>query len=165
MRRFTLRLRVGGLSVPALLITVFFFCGASGARAATAPVNANVNANANAAAVAEKAAETAAANWLALVDAGEYDRSWTQAAGYLRRVTTQSSWSSSVAHARAICGALKSRLLKSVYATSNLPDSPPGHYVVIHYASRFVHNSPATETLTLIEDSKGTWRVVGYYIS
>ena len=114
---------------------------------------------------AEAAAEAVAAQWLALVDGGNYDRSWLQAGDYLRRATAEAAWASSVAHARGICGALLARRLKSAYATSYLPDSPPGHYVVLHYASRFAHNSPATETLTLIRDSTGSWRVVGYYIS
>ncbi len=152
MRQITRRALFVRLSVQAMLITGLLF-GATGLRAATAQ------------SAAETAAEAAAANWLALVDAGEYGRGWTQAADYMRRVTAEPVWASSVAHARAICGALKSRRLTSAYATSNLPDSPPGHYVVIHYASRFAHNSPATETLTLIEGPKGVWRVVGYYIS
>ncbi len=114
---------------------------------------------------AEAAAESAAAQWLALVDGGKYDRSWMQAGDYLRRATTEAAWAASVAHARGICGALLARRLESAYATSYLPDAPPGYYVVLHYASRFVHNSPATETLTLIQDPKGSWRVVGYYIS
>lgn len=152
MRLITRRVLPGRLSVQALLVTALLF-GAAGVRATTAET------------AAQTAAQAAAANWLALVDAGEYARSWAQAADYMRRVTAEPAWASSVAHARAICGALKSRRLQSVYATSNLPDSPPGHYVVIHYASRFAHNSPATETLTLIEGPKGVWRVVGYYIS
>ncbi|MDE1923975.1 MAG: DUF4019 domain-containing protein [Gammaproteobacteria bacterium] len=131
--------------------------GIANAQTASPPTRSDV--------AAEAAAEAAAAQWLALVDGGKYDRSWMQAGDYLRRATTEAAWASSVAHARGICGALLARRLESAYATSYLPDAPPGYYVVLHYASRFAHNSPATETLTLIQDPKGSWRVVGYYIS
>ncbi len=144
----------------AALIALCSF-GIAGAWAAAPPARSDHAADL----AAERAAETVATHWLALVDAGHYRRGWLLAGDYLRRATTETAWASSVAHARGICGALLARRLQSAYATSYLPDSPPGHYVVLHYASRFVHNSPATETLTLIQDSAGSWRVVGYYIS
>lgn len=113
----------------------------------------------------EAAAEAAAATWLALVDAGKYGRSWTEAASYVRQTVAQSSWALSVARARAVCGPLQSRRLESAYATAYLPDSPDGHYVVIHYSSRFARKTDATETITMVAESSGRWRVIGYYIN
>jgi Protein of unknown function (DUF4019) len=109
-------------------------------------------------------AEKAATAWLALVDAGHYARSWREAALYVRQTVGESAWVASVARARAVCGPLQARRFVSAYATSYLPDSPDGHYVVIHYASRFAHKNPAAETLTLVEETPQHWRVIGYYI-
>jgi len=113
----------------------------------------------------QAAAEAAASTWLALVDAQEYGRSWRDAASYVRQTVSESAWASSVARARAICGPLKSRQLKSAYATHYLPDSPDGHYVVIHYSSRFTNKPRAIETITMVEESPDHWHVIGYYIN
>ncbi len=152
MRLFNQRTRLVLRTMPKIWIAALLF-GAAGL-----PAGAQ-------AADPEAAAEAAAATWLALVDAGAYGRSWTDAASYVRQTVAQSAWASSVARARAACGLLKSRRLKSAYATSYLPDSPDGHYVVIHYASEFTHKPRTIETITAVEESPDHWRVIGYYIN
>ncbi len=137
----------------ARLFTLLFLIGALSATATARVSNP------------EPAAEAAAAKWLALVDAGKYNQSWIQAASYVRQTVAQAAWSSSVAAARAQCGPLQARRLASAYVTSYLPDSPDGHYVVIHYSSQFARKKKVVETLTMVEQSPNQWRVIGYYIN
>jgi serine/threonine-protein kinase len=111
-----------------------------------------------------KAAEAVASAWLPLIDTAQWVPAWNATGSYLRATVGEAKWLTSIAQVRAITGALVSRRLKSAYETTYLPGAPYGHYVVVYYASRFAHRSPASETLTLMEDSAGAWRVVGYYL-
>ena len=111
------------------------------------------------------AAEASATRWLGLIDAGQYVAAWNAAASYLHATVAEAQWISSVAQVRAAAGALQSRQLKSAYQTSYLPGAPYGHYTVVYFVSRFAKRSAASETLTLMRDSAGGWRVVGYYLN
>ena len=113
----------------------------------------------------EEAAETAALAWLGLIDAGNYARSWTDAAFSFRQRISQSQWQTAAANARSPFGALKSRALRSATLKSTLPGAPDGQYVVIQYASSFEHKASAIETVTPMLDTDGKWRVSGYYIN
>lgn len=110
------------------------------------------------------AAETAALAWLSLVDAGRYAESWTAAATRFRQAIPQEQWESKAEYGRGALGALKSRKLRSATFTSTLPGAPDGEYVVIKLVSSFEQKAAAIETVTLLKDQDGTWRVSGYYI-
>jgi hypothetical protein len=112
----------------------------------------------------EKAAQAAAEGWLKLVDAGNYDRSWQEAAGLFKKAVPKEQWSRQVGAARSPLGALRSRKLKSAKFTRTLPGAPDGQYVVIQYSSSFANKASAVETVTPLLDQDGKWRVSGYYI-
>ena len=76
----------------------------------------------------------AAAAWLALVDRGDADASWQAAGASFRAAATASDWAGKLQAARAPLGPLTSRMLAVV------------------------------ETLTLVREDDGQWRVVGYFI-
>ena len=109
-------------------------------------------------------AETAALAWLALVDAGNYAKSWNTAAAYFRNAVPQAQWVSQVAAVRGPLGAVKSRRLSSSQLTHSLPGAPDGEYTVIHFTTSFEQKTDATETVTPMKDPDGHWRVSGYYI-
>jgi hypothetical protein len=109
-------------------------------------------------------AEAAASGWLSLVDAGNYSRSWEQAAGLFKAAVSQSSWGSAAQAARAPLGALKSRELLSSTYTHTLPGAPDGDYVVISYASHFQNKAQAIEIVTPLREKDGVWRVSGYFV-
>lgn len=113
---------------------------------------------------AEDQAVKAAKEWLALVDAGEYADSWTEAAGYFRNAVTQAQWIQAVDGVRRPLGSLVSRELKSAKFTSTLPGAPDGEYVVIQFGTELEHKASAVETVTAMKDADGAWRVAGYFI-
>lgn len=112
---------------------------------------------------AEKQAEEAALAWLALVDAGQYDASWKEAASLFRAQVSVKQWSQAITAARKPFGKLKSRRLKDAKYTTNLPGAPDGEYVVLQFEVVYEHKASAIETVTPMQDS-GSWRVSGYYI-
>jgi hypothetical protein len=115
-------------------------------------------------AAAEKAAQQSAQTWLALVDAGRYGQSWSEAAELFKQAVTQAQWESAVKAARGPLGKLQSRNLQSASYKRSLPGAPDGEYVVIQYATSFENKQSAIETITPMKDKDGVWRVSGYYI-
>ena len=109
-------------------------------------------------------AEAAAVSWLALVDAGDYARSWDQAAGMFQGSITRTDWVKAAADVRSSLGRLISRKVKSATFTRTLPGAPDGEYIVIQYDSQFQHKPSAIETVTRLREQDGSWKVSGYFI-
>jgi hypothetical protein len=112
---------------------------------------------------AEKAAQKSAEQWLALVDAANYDESWNQAAEVFKSKVTQDSWKQQVSAVRNQTGKLKSRKLKSAKFTDSLPGAPAGNYVILQFDSSF-NAGPAIETVVLMEQNDNSWKVAGYFV-
>ncbi len=110
------------------------------------------------------AAETAATAWLAQVDAGKYADSWTSAASAFKQAVTHEKWQDAVKRVRDQVGALKTRTKSSAAPMTNPPGAPPGEYVIFQYSATFEQRATATETVTAVRDTDGTWRIVGYFV-
>ncbi len=108
-------------------------------------------------------ATKAAVAWLAIVDAGRYDQSWDNTAEIFRSALPKAQWESMVASVRGKVGNMVSRKETSVQYARDLPQAPPGEYVVIQYATRF-EKGLFTETVTPMKQQDGSWKVSGYYI-
>jgi hypothetical protein len=113
---------------------------------------------------AEQEAIRAALAWLELIDAGNYEESWDEAAEYLRRVVAREQLAQSLRGAREPLGEVASRTLESRQYATTLPGAPDGEYVVLQYRSSFANKQSAVETITPMRESDGSWRVSGYFI-
>jgi hypothetical protein len=109
-------------------------------------------------------AEAAALAWLTLTDAGDYPRSWDQAAGYFQASISKPNWTNAVGKIRQPLGRLISRRVKSAKFTRSLPGAPDGEYVVIQYDTQFEHKDGAIETVTPLLEKDDSWKVSGYFI-
>lgn len=109
-------------------------------------------------------AEMAATTWLAVADAGDYPRSWREAAGLLQTSVTQPKWESALQTGRSQLGGVKSRTLKSATFSRTLTGAPDGEYVLIQYETQFEFKPQAIETLTTMKDKGNVWKVAGYFI-
>ena len=109
-------------------------------------------------------ATAAASSWLALTDAGQYQKSWEQASSLFQASVTNTHWQSALQAARLPLGNLKSRTLKSATFTRSLPGAPSGEYVVIQYDTSFANKAGAVETVTPSREKDGSWKVAGYFI-
>ncbi len=109
------------------------------------------------------AAVASAKEWLALVDAKEYRKSWQEAAPIFKESVNESKWEEMVASVRGPLGAVESRVLLGAQSTSSLPGAPAGEYVVIQFKTEFSNKPGAIETITPMKDGD-SWRVSGYFI-
>ena len=102
--------------------------------------------------------------WLKLVDDGQYEKSWDEAAKLFKGALTREKWAEAGRAARSPLGKLVSRKLASARYTETLPGAPDGKYVVIQFAASFENKKDAVETVTPMLDPDGVWRVSGYFI-
>jgi hypothetical protein len=116
-------------------------------------------------ATAVSAAQAAAQAWLTLVDAGRYDQSWDSTAAVFRSAVSRSQWATAVKEGRAPFDPLGERTLITATYTTQLPNVPPGQYVVIQYRTQAGKGKKTVvETITPAREKDGSWRVAGYYI-
>lgn len=113
---------------------------------------------------AEQAATVAAESWLEILDAGEYKRTWAEAASVFKSAINEEGWVGMVGPIREPLGEVESReLIRAVYSAS-LPNAPEGEYVVIQYKTDYKNKKGAVETITPMLDTDGQWRVSGYFM-
>jgi len=112
----------------------------------------------------EDLAQTAAEAWLKTVDAGRYDDSWSASAGLFQGAVTKEQWRQAAASARGPLGDLVGRKVKSRQYTTTLPGAPAGMYVLLKFDAVYKARAAAVETVTVMVDPDGAWRVFGYFI-
>ena len=110
------------------------------------------------------AAETAAAGWLRLLDDGQYDASWAQAADLFKQRVTQDEWQARVKTVRESLGKFVARSRTTAASMRTLPGVPDGDYVVLRFATTFSKKQNAMETVTEMRGADGSWRMVGYFL-
>ncbi len=110
------------------------------------------------------AAISAAKQWLATIDSGQYAKSWSNAATLFKSALPATQWSQALDGVRKPLGSVVSRKVKSSEHKTSIPGAPDGDYVVIQFDTSFENKKTATETVTFMLDKDGTWRVSGYYI-
>ena len=111
-----------------------------------------------------KAAVKAADSWLAVVDKGEYKKSWDDAAAYFKQSINAPGWESALKKTRVPLGKVISRRLKSTEATTVMPGAPDGHYVIVQYKTTFEHKQSGLEKVIPMKEKDGSWKVSGYFI-
>ena len=112
----------------------------------------------------ETAAKAAADVWLALVDDGRYEPGYSATAGIFQKIVTKEQWAKMAAAGRGTMGKMRSRTMKDAKFTATMPGAPDGQYVVIHYDAAFEKKTAAVETVTMLLDTDGQWKVCGYFI-
>jgi DNA-binding CsgD family transcriptional regulator len=140
---------VGGLM--SLSLALFAFASMSGTAGAPAAAPTT--------APAESAAVAAARDWLALVDKGDWNKSWEGTGQSFKALNTVETWARVSETVRPPLGALKSRVLLS---EQEVP-APPYGYQMVKFRTDYANKAGAIETLSLIREG-GAWRVVGVTI-
>lgn len=109
------------------------------------------------------AAVTAAKEWLALVDAKEYKKSWQEAAPFFMESVKEKQWEGMISSVRDPLGKTESRELLGTQFATTLPGAPEGEYIVIQFKTNFADKPDSVETITPMK-AEGVWRVSGYFI-
>ena len=100
--------------------------------------------------------------WLALLDDGQFDKTWDSAAGAVQKAVTKEQWVKVLAEHRPALGKVLTRVLKDTRASKSLPGAPPGDYVTVQYDTTFEHKK-GVEAITSVLDPSGQWKVSGYF--
>lgn len=107
----------------------------------------------------------AATRFLELVDRGDYEASWQTAAAYLKNDIPLEQWLTRLAAVREAAGKIVERRQKKyIYSKNPKKGVPEGEYMVYIFSSRFANKDDLTETVTLMLEEDGLWRVAGYFI-
>ena len=113
--------------------------------------------------VREKEARAAALEWLALIDAADYQPAYESEPTRLRAAATQEQFVRSMEGRRAPFGKVLSRSLIGAAFTRKLTGSPDGQYESILFRTSFENKKLAAERVILSYESK-QWRVVDYRV-
>ena len=109
----------------------------------------------------EAAAKTAALEWLALVDAGNYPEAYAMEPARSRAATTLEQFVRSMEGRRAPFGRALSRSFIGAAFTRKLTGSPDGQYESILFRTVFENKKLAAERVILAHEGDH-WRVVDY---
>lgn len=101
--------------------------------------------------------ESAARAWLDLVDASDWEASFTAAGQSFQDLNTVAMWRDASLQARVPLGDVIARETQ----TAEFVNAPPSGYVIVRFQSRFANKAGVTETVTL-EREDDEWKVVGY---
>jgi Protein of unknown function (DUF4019) len=115
-------------------------------------------------ATAIASAQAAASAWLALVDQGNTEASWDSAAAGFRQAVTRTGWARAVQQARGPFAPFGDRHPLSSRYETQLPNAPPGRYVILQYETDVSQGRKVVETVVPSLDPDGRWRVGGYFI-
>jgi hypothetical protein len=115
------------------------------------------------AAPSKEEARSSAEAWVALVDAGKYGESWTEASAIFQSGISKEKWEQTVKKVRDDFGPLLSRKPLQVALANSLPGVPDGEYAVVQYNTSFEKKASAVETITLTAEG-GKWKAAGYFI-
>lgn len=108
---------------------------------------------------ASQAAIDAARNFLALVDAGDWSRSYAATAQTFRKVNSEKLWADTSRQVYPPLGALHDRML----AGADFVPAPPNGSWIVKFRSSFAKRANAVETLSLVRED-GTWKVTGIFV-
>ena len=109
-------------------------------------------------------AKTSARAWLVLHDGREFDQSWEAAGDLLQVAVTQKEWTAKWSVTMAPLGKVVSRGVKSAEYATTMRGAPDGEYVILKFDTAFETKQTAVETVILMKESDGLWRVGGFNI-
>jgi hypothetical protein len=111
-----------------------------------------------------EAVQTTARHWLAETDAGSHGAAWDLSAALFRGAVGRSGWQGAATQVLEPLGPVVSRELTGMQVTRSLPGAPDNDYRVLSYRTEFARKAGAVETLTLVREDDGQWRVTGYFV-
>ena len=114
---------------------------------------------AQAVAASDAEVESAARDWLALVDKGQWQESFDAAGASFRDVNTVEGWSKASSQVRTPLGTVQSRELIEV----KYVNAPPRGFRSVAFFTIFSDGGQMIELVTLEREGTG-WRAVGYII-
>ena len=113
--------------------------------------------------VDEAAAVTAAYEWLAVVDAGDYSGSWDAGALTFQAAVTREAWVTAVISARSSFEPFGEREQIASRKMTNPENAPPGEYALMQFRTQVSGERTVIETVVPMKED-GVWKVSGYFV-
>ncbi|MFY8351328.1 DUF4019 domain-containing protein [Pseudoalteromonas sp. SSM20] len=107
--------------------------------------------------------EQDANEWLALIDNGEYAKSWQGTSERFQNLLNEKQWQAALEQLRFPLGKLVNRSLIDAKEHSQLPGMPEGRYKVFQFNTQYENKPQSNETLSMIYYD-GKWHTIGYFI-
>ena len=113
---------------------------------------------------AERSAYEASKPWIALMDSGEYEKCWDEAAPWFREnIGSRDMWIAKAHETRDPLGNLIARQLHTTTYKTNPMGAPDGEYTIVVYSSSWDAGS-IYESVSMQRQTEGSWGVVGYFV-
>ncbi len=106
-----------------------------------------------------------AVQWLAFGDEGDWAATWDNASALFKKSIDKELWATKVKSVRDPLGELLDRKLLLVKFETTLPGVPDGEYVIAQFTTRWEHKAQSIETVSVVKEPDGMWRVTGYFIN
>ena len=106
----------------------------------------------------------AAEDFLQLIDSEKYEQGWESSSALMREKIFLEVWNQQIPAMRNKVGALSNRKQDSSSLSDWAEGAPDGQYLTFKYASSFEKKAEAIETIILVLEEDGRWRVAGYFI-
>lgn len=113
---------------------------------------------------AEALARAEAEPWLATLDHGEFLESWERAAPAFQDGVSAEMWADRMGQTREMTGAVVARTFLRAQYASDIPNAPPGEYVLVEFDTQFANVGSAEEAVMLQKVEEGIWKVAGAYV-
>lgn len=110
----------------------------------------------------QQVAAEVATRFLDLIDGGQVGSTWDMTGSHIRRLTSRPIWAATLSGIRANVGAIQSRSFVEASFTRAPAASPPGHYYIVRFDSRF--ERMAVEEKVVLNLEQDRWRVEGYSV-
>jgi hypothetical protein len=105
-----------------------------------------------------------AENWLVLVDEEKYPESWEELAGLFKKNVEKDEWVDDLNRFRKPLGELVERELIDKQHVTDSSETPDGEYLLFQYRASFENKKSVVEAVSVIKDSDGKWRTLGYFL-
>jgi hypothetical protein len=110
----------------------------------------------------EKVARQVADSWITQWDAGKWLETYRALAEGTRKVVSKADWLDYWSTVRKPLGDLKSRQLATAKYIETLPNLRGQGGAMIQYKSSFEPGGSVVETIGMVREKDGTWRVANY---
>lgn len=151
------------MSIAIAAAAVFLFAGSGGTQSVdprgveTSSPRADVSSDPQALDRAEE--------FLAKVDAGEWEASWNAAGELFQSEVTAAQWAAQVEPLRQPLGKVLGRRLTNEQFVTNMPGGPEGEFRIMQFQTHFEGKSGnSIETVVMMQGKDG-WEITGYFIA
>lgn len=110
----------------------------------------------------ERAGRLCADHWVWLLDREMYAGGWEDASARFRETVPKQTWLKDIEKLRGGLGKANARTMKSCRVTAGSGGAAGGERVTVQFETTFERKEKAVETVVVVRDPDGTWRVDGY---